>query len=277
MPLFPHRRAAFLGKQKSIITPPSLWTPARLGSAFKLGFRGMQDDGSSKGAEILNTSGAVDQWSDYSGTGNNITATSTNRPSIVTNVLNGGPIVRFDGSNDRLQKTGMTAIDPSGGLAFFLVAKFAAVGGDALIDFSPNTATNTGVLFFQESTVLTIRIAGIGTDCSVIFVDTGWHLFEAIITPTDQTIYIDTALAIAQTATTPSLSLINFQMGALWGDVYNLNGDIAGCHVIAGSAAYDSTNRAKAQGELAWTWGLQSAPNTGILGSGHPYSLAAPT
>lgn len=277
MPLFPHRRAAFLGKQKAAPPATGLWTPARLGTAFRLGLRGMQADGSSKGAEVLNTSGAVDQWSDWSGHADHITATSTNRPALVTNVLNGGPIVRFDGTDDRLQKTGMAAVDPAGGLAFFLVAKFSAVGGDALIDFSPSTATNSGVLFFQESTVLTIRIAGIATDCSVIMVDTGWHLFEAIITPTDQTIYIDTASAATQTATTPSLSLTNFQLGALWGDIYNLNGDIAQCHVITGSAAYDATNRAKAQGELAWAWGLQSAPNTGILGSGHAYSLAAPT
>lgn len=268
------------GDAEGWIPPVSsaLWTPAQLGASFKLGVRGMQVDGSNKGAEISNTAGAVDQWSDWSGNSNNITATSTNRPSLITNVLNSGPIVRFDGTDDRLQKTGVTAIDPAGGLGYFLVAKFSAVGGDALVDFSPSTATNSGVLFFQETSVLTLRVAGIGTDCSAGFTDTtGWHLFEAIVTPTTQAVYIDTASSATQTATTPSLSLIDFQLGALWGDIYNFNGDVAECVIVAGSAAYDATNRAKLQGQLAWTWGLQSAPNTGILGSGHAYSLAAPT
>ena len=47
--------------------------------------------------------GAVATWLDQSGTGNNPTqATADLRPTLQLNILNGLPVVRFDGSNDYL-------------------------------------------------------------------------------------------------------------------------------------------------------------------------------
>jgi hypothetical protein len=47
------------------------------------------------------TSGTgVSTWTDLAGSNNASQATSTNQPTFQTNVLNGNPIVRFDGTND---------------------------------------------------------------------------------------------------------------------------------------------------------------------------------
>jgi len=44
----------------------------------------------------------VDTWADQSGVGNNVTAAGTARPLYKTNIRNGLPAVRFDGSNDMM-------------------------------------------------------------------------------------------------------------------------------------------------------------------------------
>lgn len=42
----------------------------------------------------------VDTWTDLAGTNNATQSTSTNRPTFKTNILNGNPVVRFDGTDD---------------------------------------------------------------------------------------------------------------------------------------------------------------------------------
>lgn len=48
---------------------------------------------------VTQSGGVVSQWSDLSGNGNNASqATSGSRPTVVSNVINGKPVIRFDGS-----------------------------------------------------------------------------------------------------------------------------------------------------------------------------------
>lgn len=49
----------------------------------------------------LNDGDAISTWTDRSGRGNNATSTSTQRPTFKTNIVNGKPIARFDGVDDR--------------------------------------------------------------------------------------------------------------------------------------------------------------------------------
>src|SRR5215216_5960726 len=54
----------------------------------------------------LSNGAAVTQWNDFSGFANHAAqATALNQPSYQTNVINGLPVVRFDGSSDRLPIT----------------------------------------------------------------------------------------------------------------------------------------------------------------------------
>ena len=69
---------------------------------------------------ILNGS-SVSTWQDQSGNGNDAIQPNVNRqPLFVDNELNGKPILRFDGSNDKLGFTGST---PMTQISFFIVIK----------------------------------------------------------------------------------------------------------------------------------------------------------
>lgn len=69
----------------------------------------------------------VTTWSDSSGNGNDATqATGDNKPLYKTNIQNGLPIVRFDGSNDQLRTPSITLAQPLTILA--VVARIGVVG-----------------------------------------------------------------------------------------------------------------------------------------------------
>lgn len=54
-------------------------------------------------ASLTLVSGAVSQWGDKSGKANHATqGTAAARPTVLANILNGKPVVRFDGSDDSL-------------------------------------------------------------------------------------------------------------------------------------------------------------------------------
>jgi hypothetical protein len=64
---------------------------------------------------------AVTQWADQSGNVRNASqSTSTNRPLLVSNALNGKPAIRFDGGNDFLSFT--YPINGLNGVTMFLVS-----------------------------------------------------------------------------------------------------------------------------------------------------------
>ena len=53
----------------------------------------------------LNDGDAISTWPDLSGNGRDVTNTSTARPVFKTGIINGFPVVRFDGTNDSLIRT----------------------------------------------------------------------------------------------------------------------------------------------------------------------------
>lgn len=83
------------------------WAPSALGStALKF----WVDANAS--STITETSGAVSTWADRSGNSRDLTQSSSGaRPVLTSNVQNGLPIVRFDGSNDYMvtASSGVTA------------------------------------------------------------------------------------------------------------------------------------------------------------------------
>lgn len=73
------------------------WTPASLDTQLWL-------DASDASTLTLDT-GRVVQWSDKSGKGRNVGATGTTRPSYVTSGLGARPVIRFDGTRERLSRS----------------------------------------------------------------------------------------------------------------------------------------------------------------------------
>ncbi|MEM9024092.1 MAG: hypothetical protein AAGB22_10140, partial [Bacteroidota bacterium] len=67
---------------------------------------------------------SVQQWNDQSGNGNNLSQpTSSNRPTLQTGVVNGQPVMRFDGSDDAFSEITVSAV--SAPAEIFAVLSFA--------------------------------------------------------------------------------------------------------------------------------------------------------
>lgn len=93
--------------QRAVAVGGGGFVPTDLGSQLKLWVKadtGLYD--ATSGGSLVTTDGAaVARWEDQSGNGNHLTqATGTKQPLLKTSLLNGLPIIRFDGSNDSMAK-----------------------------------------------------------------------------------------------------------------------------------------------------------------------------
>jgi hypothetical protein len=78
--------------------------------------------------------GAGKAWIDQSGNNNHATqASGTLQPVFKTNVVNGKPIIRFDGVNDLLTMTSQILLQPIGTAHDFTVIFVGSVNGDSMI------------------------------------------------------------------------------------------------------------------------------------------------
>ena len=69
--------------------------------------------------------GVVSAWTDSSGKGNNATQADTSlAPTLVTNVVNNKPVLRFDGVDDYLEVADSDSISISGDITTFFVVNF---------------------------------------------------------------------------------------------------------------------------------------------------------
>lgn len=74
----------------------------------------------------------ISTWTDLSGNGNNLTASSTARPTYRTAVINGKAVARFDGVNDYMTRTyGAALTQPT---TIFIVYKAATLEQTVIID-----------------------------------------------------------------------------------------------------------------------------------------------
>ena len=92
-------------------------------------------------------------WVDKSGLGNNVTqATTANQPTYVRGIVNGNPVVRFDGVNDSLQDSSFTALGTSN-VSFWLVERnLNGSLGAAPISFGYFTGNEpAGGIIFQNN------------------------------------------------------------------------------------------------------------------------------
>ncbi|GJM30532.1 MAG: hypothetical protein DHS20C17_31670 [Cyclobacteriaceae bacterium] len=78
------------------------------------------------GVTLAANNNSVQEWHDRSGNNNHATeTTSGNQPTYLTNLVNGLPTIRFDGSLDRLLSSGVTATNQ---LSLWVVGQYASLG-----------------------------------------------------------------------------------------------------------------------------------------------------
>jgi hypothetical protein len=226
----------------------ALWTPSLLGSPLKAWYDATE--------LALSDTNAVATWADLSGNSNDITE-ATNRPTYRTNIQNSLPVVRFDGSNDRLSKTGgLTGITAQPLTFFFAVDSNTTAR--RLFNLGTNVALAHEVAGFRMN-------AGASLDYAASATTFGVHVC----------VYNTTSSIGSRNGTASSVATVstnnpngNFSVGSDLGPGNFLNGDFGEIGVIAG--AVSTENRQKLEGYLGHKWGV-------TLASGHPYELAAPT
>lgn len=90
----------------------------------------------------LSDGAAVSTWTDSSANVNSATqASGSLQPLYKTNILNGNPVVRFDGSNDTLATGSNTGLTGNQAMTAFAVFKSTATSGDYPAIFSQNPGT----------------------------------------------------------------------------------------------------------------------------------------
>jgi hypothetical protein len=74
-------------------------------------------------AGVTSSGGLISQLDDRKGNGINPTATTTQRPTIVSNVLNGRPVIRFNGTTNRLRSAGANLLRNVSGATLIAVVR----------------------------------------------------------------------------------------------------------------------------------------------------------
>lgn len=115
----------------------------------------------------------VTTWTDLGALLKDLTqSTATNKPIYKTNIVNSLPVVRFDGSNDRMSTATFTAIAQP--VTVFCVAKSSALTGAQYFD------TTNRPLFGTNATPRHTLYAGSSILTSAAAADTDWHVYSCI-------------------------------------------------------------------------------------------------
>ena len=133
----------------------------------------------------LNNGDPVASWADQSGVGNNVTqGTTANKPTFVTNQINGLPVVRFDGTDDRLNAANSGYAQTN---TIFVVANVGANAGYK--DMFSSTTGNENALYLDTAEVFRIfagtELAGSGD------VHGAFKLFCGIFAGSSSKLYIN--------------------------------------------------------------------------------------
>ncbi|GEM_PF-3396583 len=128
----------------------------------------------------LSDNDSVTTWNDTSGAAENVSqSTAGLKPLYKTNILNGKPVVRFDGSDDYLQAgSALSAFATASAKTIFVVFKATSVGGpDHNIfeggDWRIQVATGPVVRQYNNDGAFDTLDTSISTGTFYIF--TGWH------------------------------------------------------------------------------------------------------
>jgi len=121
---------------------------------------------------------SIATWSDQTGNGFDLTqSTSTNQPTLKTSIINGNPVVRFDGSDDFLTAAFSEIAQPFHIFGVFQLRSVASSDFQVYYDEEGSAGgaqlgdENTGTFYFQSGTVVTGSTADTNANISAAFHD----------------------------------------------------------------------------------------------------------
>lgn len=199
----------------------------------------------------LNDGDPVESWPDLSTAGNDVSqATSANRPIFKSNILNGLPVVRFDGTNDNLKRGSFTTPENQPN-TFFVVWRTTTSGGRHFV-IGGGTDSNNSNTIFQGTPENNNRIGIFGGSrieytrtvpipfltTTAIFDGNSGKLFENGVLK-----------GTGNSGTNPMSGLC---IGSLFNNSNYLNGDIA--EILIYNSALSDTDREAVEGYLRDKW-----------------------
>jgi len=147
---------------------------------------------------------AISTWADISGNARDATqGTGSNQPTVVDPGLNGHPVALFDGSNDNLQYTNLTA--PTA-LTYFAVMKCTGSGAHTLIAYNFLGDTAQWRIRTAKNELAKSGVASIGLGSTVLSTATFYTIAVTYSSP-NAAFYLngaaDGTASSAQTFTNP--------------------------------------------------------------------------
>lgn len=187
---------------------------------------------------------------------------SSKKPLYKTNIQNGGPVVRFDGTDDY-----MTVVNPLlGATSWSVFAVFAKADATTATDRTLVDINGTGVngsIWFEATSTSGGRVQysyGTGsalTDVHVLSVNTAFHQWSVVDTNTSAgKLYEDGGTAVTGASNAShTVSQANMRVGAQASATAQRFGQIDLAELIVYSAALNDTDRGNVQAYLKAKWG----------------------
>src|SRR5215831_1084104 len=193
----------------------------------------------------LNDGDPVSSWTDSS-TNNNpaIQATSANQPTYHTNVVNGKPVVRFDGVNDWLESGNNNLSQP---YSILIVSKSSVTSS-----FQPFMSTNTAFVKLGMNFGNYLFVAGNNSLGDAADHSGAFHDFEAVGNGASSTGYVDGTNV--GTIDAGSNSIFDIDLGHDQQSGAYLTGDIA--EVLVYNSVLSVSSRLTVEGYLVHKYSL---------------------
>lgn len=217
---------------------------------------------------VITSGSSVTNWTDFSGAGNSASqATSTKRPTLVTNAVNGFPAISFDGSSDYVQlPSGMANF--TGGATIYIVANPSSiVNAKRLLDFGSGVANNNNLTvseFVSGPNKGTSFISYNGSTSSGVSSSSGltantFQVLEYLQSSNGGTLFTNGTVTAAGTVTNPNnVTRTTNIIGAASSGTDWFTGSIA--EILVYNTALDANGRAAVETYLLNKYGINSAP-----------------
>lgn len=202
----------------------------------------------------------VSQWSDQSGSGNHfLQATAGKQPSYST--FNTRPVVRFDGTDDVLQKTGFSGLAADADSTTFIVVKNSAVTGFMFESSKSGPVNDSGYAIFLNTTAWQTRVSQTAVTAWHVYTEntapntTDIEIYEITHSNSETKVYLNGTLL--GTVTTPSITVAaqdEYTLGERAQTGSNWTGDYCS-HLVLDSVLSDG-DRSIIRNRLASRWGV---------------------
>lgn len=222
-------------------------------------------DATSGGNPVTTDASSVARWEDQSGNSRHITQTTlASQPILKTAIQNGKNIIRFDGTNDILRRTG-AFVHAQGAATIFVVVSANSGASDRLVVEGRATSTNPlympiisanatlfQVLYRLDNGTIPLNNPSFGT----AFNGTGFKLVCALDSGTNFAGFINKVTTNNQNYSRGTVTLDTFAIGG-WATTIERDffpGDVA--EVVIYNTALGTSDRQSVENYLYSKWGI---------------------